>query len=87
MTLPYLSTLAVAQRRPLADPVADFCETRKAKTVASPGKRPSLNPVYVADTARRLNEFAETFIGTSVADLAKTHIDAFVGEHPTLSTV
>jgi len=81
----YLSTIAVVQRKPLADAVTDFCEARKAKAVALPGKRPSLNPVYVADTARRLKEFAGTFTGTSVADLAKTHIDAFVAAHKTLS--
>jgi len=81
----YLSTIAVVQRKPLADAVTEFCDARKAKAVALPGKRPSLNPVYVADTARRLNEFAGTFTGTSVADLAKTHIDAFVGAHTALS--
>ena len=81
----YLGTVAVVQRKSLADAVTEFCDGRKAKTMALPGKRPALNPVYVADTTRRLNEFAESFTGTSVADLAKTHINAFVGAHPALS--
>jgi integrase len=75
----------VVQRKPLAEAVNEFCEGRKAQTVAAPGKRPALNPVYVQDTERRLNEFAATFSGSAVADLAKTHIDAYTGAHAKLS--
>ena len=59
----YLGIVAVVQRKPLAEAVAEFCEARKAKAVALPGKRPALNPTYVANTARQLNEFAGTFSG------------------------
>ena len=81
----YLGIVAVVQRKPLAGAVAEFCEGRKAQTVALPGKRPALNPVYVQDTERQLKEFAGTFPGTTVADLAKTHIDAYIGAHGKLS--
>jgi integrase len=81
----YLGTIAVVQRKPLAEAVAEFCQARELKAVALPGKRPALNPVYVADTARRLTEFGETFPGMSVADLAKKHLDAFVGAYSTLA--
>ena len=81
----YLRTVAVVQRKSLAEAVTEFCEVRKAQTVAPPGKRPALNPVYVQDTERQLNEFAGTFQGTAVADLARTHIDAYIGAHGTLS--
>ena len=81
----YLGTVAVVERKLIAEAVAEFCEARTAKAVALPGKRPALNPVYVADTARRLNEFAKTFTGTAVADITKTHIDAFIGAYPQLS--
>ena len=75
----YLGNVAVVQRKPLAEAVVEFCEARKAQTVALPGKRPALNPTYVADTARQLKDFAGSFPGTAVADLAKTHIDAYLG--------
>jgi hypothetical protein len=82
----YLQTVAVVRRKALAEAVAEFCEARKSKAVALPGKRPALNPVYVADTARQLNEFAAAFPATAVADLAKTHLDAYIGEHGKLSS-
>jgi integrase len=81
----YLGNVAVVQRKPLAEAVAEFCEARKVKAVALPGKRPALNPIYVANTARQLNEFARTFSGTAVSDLVKAQLDAFVNAHPKLS--
>ena len=77
--------MAVVQRKPFAGAVTEFHEGRKVQTVAPPGKRPALNPVYVQDTERQLNEFAGTFPETTVADLAKTHIDAYIGAHGKLS--
>jgi len=81
----YLQNVGAVKQKSLAEAVAEFCEARKLKAVAQPGKRPALNPVYVADTARHLNEFAGAFIGTDVADLKKNHIDVFVAAHPKLS--
>lgn len=81
----YLGNIAVVQRKDLAEAVAEFCKARAALAVAAPGKRPGLNSVYVADTARQLTEFAKTFTGTAVADLGKTHIDAYIGSHTKIS--
>ena len=81
----YLGTTAVVQRKPLAEAVTEFCAARKPKAVAQPGKRSALNPIYVADTARQLTEFAGTFPGTAVADLTKTHLDAYFGAKAKLS--
>ena len=81
----YLGTVAVVRRKPLAEAVAEFCDARKAMTIAAPGKRPALNPVYAADTARRLKEFADAFSGTSVAELEKDHLNSFVTVHGHLS--
>jgi integrase len=81
----YLGTVAVVQRIDLAKAAAEFCEARRAQTVAPPGKRPALSPVYVQDTERQLTEFAGAFPGTAVADLAKTHIDAYIAAHEKLS--
>ena len=50
--------LAAVARKPLAEAVAEFNADREAKTVSENGKRPQLNPVYAADTARVLREFA-----------------------------
>lgn len=81
----YLRTVVNVKRKDIKEAVTEFCEARKPKAVALPGKRPALNPTYVANTSRRLNEFADTFPGNAVGDLTKAHLDAFVGAHPTLS--
>lgn len=81
----YLSTVATVKRKDLAEAVKEFCEARQSKAVAGPGKRPALSPVYVADTARQLREFAATFPGHAVCDLAKQHFTLFMGEHAQLS--
>jgi len=82
----YLRTVAVVQRKPLAEAVAEFCEPRKSKAVAPPGKRPALNPTYVADTARQLGKFAVAFPGMVVTDLGKAHLNAYVSAHGKLSS-
>jgi len=81
----YLHTVVTVKCKDLKEAVTEFCEARKPKAVALPGKRPALNPTYVADTSRRLNEFADAFPGNSVGDLTKAHLDAFVGAHQKLS--
>ena len=81
----YLGNVAVVQRKLLSEAVEEFCHAREAQTHAQPGRRPALNPIYAADTARQLNGFAAAFPGTAVADLAKTHLDAYIGAHAKLS--
>jgi integrase len=81
----YLQTVAVVRRKPLKEAVQEFCEARKPKAVAAPGKRPALHPTYVKDTCRWLNEFADTFPGHTVVDLTKDHLNAYIGAHTKLS--
>ncbi|MGO8701101.1 MAG: hypothetical protein ACLQVY_25700 [Limisphaerales bacterium] len=81
----YLANVASVKRKDLAEAVEEFCESRESKAVAGPGKRSALSPVYVADTARQLREFAASFPAHTVCDLAKTHLDAYLGAHGKLS--
>ena len=80
----YLSSVATVKRKDIAVAVEEFCEARKSKGVAEPGRRSALSPVYVADTAR-LRDFAASFPGHTVCALAKTHLDAYLGAHGKLS--
>jgi integrase len=82
----YLSTVATVKRKDLSKAVEDFCKAREPKAVAGPGKRSALSPVYVADTARQLREFAATFPGHAVCDLGKEHLAAFIGARGNLSS-
>ncbi len=50
----------------------------EAKGRAKDGKRSALNPAYVADTARMLNEFSGTFTALDVCDLTKQQLDLFM---------
>jgi integrase len=74
----YLRTVAVVQRKPLSEAVNEFAEGRRLKAVAQPGKRPTLNEVYVKGTERILKEFSDAFPGHHVCDLTKAHIDAYL---------
>ena len=81
----FRSSIAAVERKPLASAVAEFCDARKPKAVAKDGKRSALNPVYVADTARMLNEFSATFTALDVCDLTKQQLDLFMGARGKLS--
>ena len=65
-------------RKPLAAAVAEFNASREAKTVSPDGKRPQLNPVYVADTGRVLREFSASNPALEVCDVTKDHFDPFL---------
>jgi integrase len=81
----FLRTVAVVQRKPLADAVEEFNAARTARTIAKPGKRPSLNPVYVHDTERQLRAFAGVFRGLAVVDLNRDHINAAIASRDNVS--
>jgi hypothetical protein len=81
----YRQSIAAVQRKPLAEAVKEFCDTRRPKGVSQDGKRSVLSPVYVQDTERQLNEFATANTGADVCDLTKQHLDLFVESHATLS--
>jgi integrase len=82
----FRQTIAAVQRKPLVEAVTEFCAARQAKTAIAPGKkRPGLNPVYVADTTRQLNEFTAANPAADVCDLTKQHLDLFMASHGKLS--
>jgi integrase len=81
----HLRTEAVVQRKLVEEAVTEFCRARQAKTIAQPGKRPALNPIYVADTSRQLDDFSKSFPATAVSDLSKSHLEVYLGARGELS--
>jgi integrase len=81
----FCNSIEVVQKKPLAQAVKEFCDARRPKGVSQDGKRPALSPIYVADTERKLNEFADTNPAAIVSDLTKQHLDLFVESHAKLS--
>jgi integrase len=77
----YLSTVATVKRVDLSESVEQFIASREPKTVAKDGKRPQLSPGWHYIVAMWLREFATTFPGHAVCDLAKEHLNAYVGGH------
>ena len=81
----FRESIAAVARKPLAEAVAEFNTDREAKTVSENGKRPQLNPVYVADTARVLREFSTNNTALAVCDVTKDHLDLFLKTRRELS--
>ncbi len=81
----YRQSIAVVQRKSLAEAVKEFCDARRPKGVPVDGKRSVLSSVYVADTERQLTEFSNANTGADVCDLTKQHLDLFVESHAKLS--
>jgi integrase len=81
----FLSTVAVVKRKPLSEAVGEFIEGRKHLGQSKNGERPKRSPVYLYNTAMWLNEFAATFPGCSVCDLAKEHLNTYIGKFKELS--
>ncbi len=81
----YLQNVVTVQRKDLAEAVREFIATRLPKTLAKPGQRPQLNPIYHRIVERYLTEFAETLPGHAVADLTREHLDLYLGAHGKLA--
>jgi integrase len=81
----FLTTVAVVKRKPLAEAVAEFIEGRKHLGQSKNGERSKRSPVYLYNTAMWLNEFAATFPNYSVCDLAKEHLNTYIGKFKELS--
>jgi len=81
----FLATVAVVQRKDLAEAVAEFIEGRKHLAEAKDGKRSKLSPVYAYNVAMWLNGFAGTFPGHAVCDLTKEHLNTYIGKFKELS--
>jgi integrase len=72
-------TVASVQRKDLKEAVADFIATDTPRTKASEGQRAQLSAKYAYNRQIQLNKFADSFPGHAVCDLAKGHLDAFLG--------
>jgi len=81
----FLSTVVIVQRKNISDAVEEFIESRKAKAESKDGKRSQLSPVYAANVAMWLREFAKTLSGLAVSDLAKQHLNTYIGAFNKLS--
>lgn len=77
----FLNSVAKVQRKDLKEAVDQFIESRKAKTLAENGKRPRISPEHHYNTSIWLREFAATFPGHAVCDLAKNHLTLYMEKH------
>jgi integrase len=81
----YLRTVAVVRRKALSEAVTEFVAMRAPKAEAKDGKRSTLNPKYIANTANWLQKFAKSFPGNDVCDLSKDHLNAYIAAYSELS--
>ncbi len=75
----YLATVATVTRKDVLEAVEEFIAADEPRTRAVEGQRAQLSPKYAYNRAIQLRRFAGTFPNTAVCELAKTHIDAFMG--------
>jgi integrase len=77
--------LAVVKRKLLAEAVTEFVNGRKHLGESKNGERSKRSPVYIYNTAMWLNEFAGTLANYAVCDLAKEHLNTYIGKFKGLS--
>ncbi len=75
----FLNTVANLQRKDVREAVEEFIKTDEPRTRASEGQRAQLSAKYAYNRAIQLRRVAETFQNTGVCDLAKEHLDTFIG--------
>ncbi len=81
----YLNTVVTITRKDVAEAVREFLALREPKTIAKPGERPQLNPIYHTTVSRYLTEFAETVPGHTVSDLTREHLNLYLAAHAKLA--
>ena len=81
----YLDSLVSVKRMDIAKAVEQFIEVRMPLAESKNGKRSQLSPVYAANVAMWLREFAATFPGHAVCDLTKQHLQTYIGRFSRLS--
>jgi integrase len=81
----FLSTVVTIKRVDLSKAVEQFIQSREPLTVAKDGKRPQLSPEYLYIIRKWLEEFAGTFPGHAVCDLAREHLDTYIAGHGEVS--
>ncbi len=75
----YLRTVANIGRKDIKAAVEEFLLADAPRTKASAGERSQLSPKYAYNREIQLRKFADTFTNTAVCDLAKEHLDTFIG--------
>jgi integrase len=75
----FLKTVVCVKRKDLTQAVEDFIAGEEVRTKANDGRRPQLSSKYHYNRAIMLRRFAHAFPGHAVSDLAKTHLDTFIG--------
>lgn len=75
----FLSSVASVTRKDLSEAIEEFIAIDAPRTKAADGQRAQLSSKYAYNRAIILRRFAATFKNTAVSDLAKEHIDRFLG--------
>jgi len=75
----YQNTVASVKRKDVAEAVEEFIAADEPRTQAAEGQRAQLSAKYAYNRAIQLRRFARAFPNTAVSDLAKEHLDAFLG--------
>jgi integrase len=75
----YLSGLVTIKRKDITQAVDDFISNEEPRTKAADGQRPQVSPKYHYNRSIMLRRFAAALPGLAVCELAKEHLDAFIG--------
>jgi integrase len=75
----YLGTVASVKRKDLSEAVEEFISAESIRTKATDGQRPQLSPKYHYNRSIMLRRFAAAFSNAAVSELAKEHLDIFIG--------
>jgi integrase len=81
----YLSTVASVTRKDITKAVDEFLKAQAPLTKSAKGQRAQLSGKYAYNRKIQLERFAASFQNTAVCDLAKEHLDAFMGSLSELS--
>ena len=75
----YLRSVASVKRKDIAQAAEEFIASDEPRPKAAEGQRAQLSAKYAYNRAIQLRRFTSTFPNTAICDLAKEHLDAFIG--------
>lgn len=81
----FTANVASIKRKDVGEAVEEFIALDSPRTKASNGERPQLSSEYARIRALLLRRFSGSFENTAVCDLAKQHLDTFIGSLGELS--
>jgi len=81
----YLANVASVKRKDIAEAVDEFLQAQALLTKSALGQPAQLSGKYAYNRKIQLERFAAAFPNTAVCDLAKQHLDAFLGSLSELS--